>query len=246
MKLNNTKCLITGGTSGIGLATAKLFVDEGSDVTIVGRNEEKILHALETLNHSVKGLCADISSVIEIERMYQHFNNDSLDILVVNAAIAKPLPFEFVSESSFDSTVNINLKGAFFTIQKALPLLRKNSKIVVITSIANQMGSPNFSIYAATKAALRSLVKTLGLELIQKGIRINAVSPGPIETPMYDKFDLDGQQVHAIKDIISDKSPIKRFGQVEEVAKCVLFLASDDSSYMVGDEIVVDGGMCLL
>ena len=246
MKLLNTQSIITGGASGIGLATAKIFLSEGSSVSIVGRDPEKLANAKRLLNGKVKTICADVSSVDQIVRVFEDFEENSVDVLVVNAAIAKPLPFEHVSEENFDATVNVNVKGTFFTIQKALPYLKKNSKVVVITSITNQMGSPNFSVYAATKAALRSLVKTLGLELIDKGIRINAVSPGPIETPMYNKFDLEATMIQGIKDQITDKSPSKRFGTVEETAKSILFLASDESSYIVGEELVIDGGMSLL
>jgi NAD(P)-dependent dehydrogenase (short-subunit alcohol dehydrogenase family) len=246
MKLNNTKSIITGGTSGIGLETASVFISEGSSVTIVGRSELSLNNATKELKRNVQTIQADVSSTIEIDKIFDQTEKGSLDILVLNAAIAKPLPFEYVSEDNFDETVNTNIKGVFFTIQKALPYLKKNSKIIVVTSISNKMGSPNFSIYAATKAALRSLVKTLSLELISKGIRINAVSPGPIETPMYNKFNIDDAQVNQIKEQISDKAPTKRFGTTEETAKCILFLASNDSSYVVGEELVVDGGMSLL
>ena len=169
-----------------------------------------------------------------------------MDILFVNAGIAKVAPFDLVSEELFDDMVTINMKGTFFTIQKALPLLAKNASIIVTTSIVNQMGSPNVSVYGACKAALRSLVQTLGLELIGRGIRINAISPGPIDTPIFAKFGLPDEVVQVIMTEITNKSPIKRFGTPEEVAKVALFLASDDSSYIVGDEIVVDGGMSLL
>jgi NAD(P)-dependent dehydrogenase (short-subunit alcohol dehydrogenase family) len=246
MKLLNTQSIITGGASGIGLATAQMFIAEGSSVYIVGRDTKKLAQAKSMLNDDVETICADVSSVNEITSIFDEFEKNSVDVLVVNAAIAKPLPFEYVSEENFDATVNINVKGTFFTIQKALPYLKHNSKVVVITSITNQMGSPNFSVYAATKAALRSLVKTLGLELIDKGIRINAVSPGPIETPMYNKFDIEDTMIEGIKEQITQKSPSKRFGTVEETAKSILFLATDESSYIVGEELVIDGGMSLL
>lgn len=246
MKLSNMKCVITGGTSGIGLATAQTFLLEGAEVFIVGRDNDKLAGVKTHLGENVETIHADVSAVEQIQNIFEGFDDKSIDILVVNAAIAKPLPFELVTEENFDMTVNINIKGTFFTIQKALPFMKNNSKIIVITSISNQMGSPNFSVYAATKAALKSLVKTLGLELIEKGIRINAVSPGPIETPMYEKFGIGDDMINGIKQQISEKSPIKRFGSVEETAKSILFLASDDSSYIVGEELVIDGGMSLL
>jgi NAD(P)-dependent dehydrogenase (short-subunit alcohol dehydrogenase family) len=151
-----------------------------------------------------------------------------------------------VSESQFDDVVAANLKGVFFTIQRALPLLPSNASVIVTTSIANQMGSPNFSVYAASKAAVRSLVQSLGLELIGKGIRVNAISPGPIATPIWGKFGLPSGMEDAIKEEVQRKSPAKRFGEPAEVANAALFLACDDSSYVVGHEIVVDGGMSLL
>ncbi|HEV2611948.1 MAG TPA: SDR family oxidoreductase, partial [Noviherbaspirillum sp.] len=199
----------------------------GSDVLVVGSDAGKV---------------SEIASLVE--QVKERFGR--IDVLFVNAAIAKPAPFEFVTEAQFDETVGINLKGVFFTIQKALPLFSNGGSIIVTTSIANQMGSPNFSVYSASKAALRSLVQTLGLELIGKGIRINAISPGPISTPMFDRFGLPDEMVQGIKGEIERKSPIKRFGTPAEVAKAALFLATDESSYIVGDELVIDGGMSLL
>lgn len=245
MSFKDQNCLITGATSGIGYAVAEQLVSHNARVTITGRREQKLSSALDKLK-SASGCICDTSDLASIDSLYKHFEKTPIDVLVINAAVAKPLPFELVDEANFDLTMNTNFKGAFFTIQKAIPFMNSNSKVVVVTSIANQMGSPNFSAYAASKAALRSLVKTLGLELISKGIRVNALSPGPIQTEMYDKFDLGQEMVSTIKDTISDKSPIGRFGSVEEAAKAVLFLSSDDSSYIVGDEIVLDGGMSLL
>ncbi len=169
-----------------------------------------------------------------------------LDVLFVNAAVAQPAPFESVTEAQFDEMVAVNVKGVFFTIQQALPLMGEGAAIIVTTSIANQLGSPNFSVYAACKAATRSLVQTLGLELIARGIRINAISPGPISTPIWGRLGLPPGAQQPVTAEIVRKSPIKRFGQPEEVARAALFLASDESSYIVGDELVVDGGMSLL
>jgi NAD(P)-dependent dehydrogenase (short-subunit alcohol dehydrogenase family) len=146
----------------------------------------------------------------------------------------------------FDAVMSVNLKGAFFTVQKALPLLADKASVMLTTSIANQMGSPNFAVYAASKAALRSLTQTLALELIGRGIRVNAISPGPIETPIWGKFGLPSGAELAVKDEVRRKSPSQRFGTADEVAKAALFLAGDEASYVVGQEIVVDGGMSLL
>ncbi len=247
--MTNKTTLITGATSGIGLSTVKLFLENGFIVLLSGRNDQVLAKVKQEINHpNIHTYQADIASLESLNLMFENIANDGhkINCLVVNAAVAHPLPFEAVTESNFDVTMNVNFKGAFFTLQKSLPLLTKNATVVFVTSISNQMGSPNFSVYSGAKAALRSLVKTLGLELIEKGIRVNAVSPGPIETPMYSKFGLPDEILDGIQKSIKEKSPIKRFGQPEEVAKAILFLSSEQSSYIVGDEIVVDGGMSLL
>jgi NAD(P)-dependent dehydrogenase (short-subunit alcohol dehydrogenase family) len=248
MKLGGKTALITGGNSGIGLATARLFRDEGARIAISGRNPEGLDNARILLGDDALVLASDVSRVDQIElimsQVGEHFGK--LDILMVNAAIAQPEPFESVSENTFDATATINFKGAFFTIQKALPLLSDSASIIVTTSISNQMGSPNFSVYAACKAALRNLVQTLGLELINRGVRINAISPGPIDTPMWARFGFPPEITQSIRDDVIAKSPMRRYGKTDEVAKVALFLASDDSSYIIGQEIAVDGGMSLL
>ncbi len=247
-RLNGKIVLITGGVSGIGLATARLFREQGARLAITGRDPDSLARAREEFGNDALVVRSDAGKVSEIESLVEQVRQrfGRLDVLFVNAAIAKPAPFEFVTEEQFDETVGINLKGVFFTIQKALPLFSNGGSIIVTTSIANQMGSPNFSVYSASKAALRSLVQTLGLELIAKGIRINAISPGPISTPMFDRFGLPDEMVQGIKGEIERKSPIKRFGTPTEVARAALFLATDESSYIVGDELVIDGGMSLL
>lgn len=247
-RLQGKTALITGGTSGIGLATAKLFQAEGARVIVTGRSPDNLAQARETIGSEARIIASDAGNVDDIKALMAAVKQETetLDVLVLNAAIARPAPLESVSEAAFDQTVAINLKGVFFTLQQALPILREGSSVVVTTSIANQMGSPHFSVYAACKAALRSLVASLALELIPRNIRINAVSPGPIATPMFDRFGLPPEASQAIRDEIQRKSPIRRFGAPDEVAKAILFLASDDSSYLVGEEIVVDGGMSLL
>lgn len=247
-KLKNKTALITGATSGIGLAAARLFKAEGAQLIITGRDQDSLLRIRDELGSDTLVVRSDASKLSEIDALIDQIKNrfGQLDVLFANAAIAKPAPFEHVSEEGFDETVGVNFKGVFFTIQKALPLFSAKASVIVTTSITNQMGSPNFSVYSGAKAALRSLVQTLGLELISRGIRVNAISPGPITTPMFDRFGLPAEMIQAIKEEITHKSPIKRFGTPEELAKVALFLASDDSSYVVGDEIVVDGGMSLL
>jgi NAD(P)-dependent dehydrogenase (short-subunit alcohol dehydrogenase family) len=247
-KLSGKTALITGGNSGVGLATAKLFLEHGARLIITGRDPVSLEKARLDLGHDVLAVHSDAGKLSEIESLIgqakEHFGR--LDILFANAAVAHAAPFDFVSEAQFDGMVAINYKGVFFTIQKALPLMSDKASIIVTNSITNQIGSPNFSVYGSCKAALRSLVQTLGLELIGRGIRTNAISLGPIDTPMYSRVGLSADMEQAVKADIQAKSPIRRFGSPEEVAKVALFLASDDSSYIVGEEIVVDGGMCLL
>lgn len=247
-KLAGKTALITGGTSGIGLATAKLFQAEGARVIVTGRSPENLAQARETLGNEALVIASDTGNLEEIRALIGTVSRSTerLDALILNAAIAKPAPLETVSEAAFDETVAINFKGVFFTLQQALPLLREGSSVVVTTSITNRLGSPNFTVYGACKAALRSLVSSLALELIPRKIRVNAISPGPIATPMFDRFGLPAEVAQAIKTEIQDKSPIRRFGDPAEIAKVHLFLASDDSSYLVGEEIVVDGGISLL
>ncbi len=247
-RLKEKTVLITGGTSGIGFATAKLFLAEGARIAITGRDPERLAAAQKELGNETLVIHSDAGNLAEIDSLMEqakkHFGQ--LDILFINAGTAKVAPAEHASETLFDEIMDTNVKGTFFAVQKALPILGKNASIIVTTSITNQLGSPNFSIYAASKAALRSLVQSLSLELIGRGIRINAISPGPIETMIFDRFGLPHEAVRGIKGEIAQKSPSKRFGSSEEIAKVALFLASDDSSYVVGEEIVVDGGMSLL
>ncbi|HXE37485.1 MAG TPA: SDR family oxidoreductase [Azonexus sp.] len=247
-RLNGKTALITGGSSGIGLATAQLFQTEGARVAITGRSADSLRPAGEVLGGQALLIPSDAASLPAIDQLMEQIGSTfgGLDILVLNAGVALPAPLELTDEGQFDETVGTNLKGVFFTIQKALPLLRPGASIIVTTSITNQLGSPNFSVYGACKAALRSLVASLALELIPRKVRLNAVSPGPIATPMFDRFGLPAEASQAIKAQIQAKSPISRFGDPDEIAKVNLFLASDDSSYIVGEEIVVDGGMSLL
>jgi len=247
-RLQGKTALITGGTSGIGLATARLFRAEGARIAITGRDPERLAAAQAEFGEDALVIRSEAGSLAEIDALMEQAKTrfDKLDVLFLNAGVAKAAPVEMVSEKQFDEIVGINLKGVFFTIQKALPLLGGNASIIATTSITNQLGTPNFSVYGASKAGLRSLVESLSLELIGRGIRVNAISPGPIETPMFDSFGLPPEIVQGVKGEIERKSPIKRFGTPEEIARVALFLASDDSAYVVGEEIVVDGGMSLL
>lgn len=247
-RLSGKTALITGGSSGIGLATARLFLEHGARVAITGRDEATLADARKALGNDVLAIRSDASRVADIEQLMAQLAArwGHLDVLFVNAAVAGPAPFEAVNEAQFDELSDINFKGVFFTVQKALPLLSDKASVILTTSIANQMGSPNFSVYSACKAALRSLTQTLALELIGRGTRVNAISPGPIETPIWGKFGMPDELVQAARHGIVAKSPIQRFGRPDEISKAVLFLASDESSYVVGQELTVDGGITLL
>lgn len=243
-KLQGKTALITGGTTGIGLATAKLFLAEGAKVVITGQSEERVQSAAVELGNGAIAICADVSSVSNIEAMIGEVQEKlgGLDILFVNAGIGKFMPFTQIDEATFDEQLNVNYKGAFFTIQKAVPILRDNASIVLNTSINNQIGMPNSSIYAASKAALRSLARTVSGELIERGIRVNAVSPGPITTPIYQKLGFPQEMLDSFATDLQQKIPMHRFGNPDEIAKIALFLASEDSSFILGEEIVADGG----
>ncbi len=247
-RLKGKTALITGASAGIGLATAKLFHEHGARLAITARNPESLAHAQLLLGNDSLVLQSDASKLDDIERTMQKIQSQfgQLDILMINAGLSQPLPFEQINEAQFDAINATNFKGAFFTIQKALPLFSPKASVIITTSISNQRGSPNFSVYAACKAAQRSLVQTLSMELIQRGIRINAVSPGPINTLNFGKrWGWSEETIHNVRENFIRKSPMNRFGEPEEVANVALFLASDDSSYVVGTEIVVDGGTSL-
>lgn len=247
-KLSGKAALITGGNGGIGLATAKLFQEHGARLAITGRNQDTLRNAQHVLGNDALVLQSDTGKLADIDATMKEVQTrfGRLDVLFVNAGASQPAPFEHVTEERFDEVCATNFKGAFFTIQKALPLLAEGASVIVTTSVSNQRGAPNFSVYAACKAALRSLVQSLALDLIKRGIRVNAVSPGPIDIPGFgQRWDMPPETVQAVKDEFVRKAPMKRFGRPDEVAKVALFLASDDASHLVGTEIVVDGGVAL-
>lgn len=247
-KLLGKSVLITGGTSGVGLATAQLFQEHGARIAVTGRNPASLSEAKKILGTDAQVFASDVSKMADIDTLMDQVAEQfgRLEVLFLNAGIGKMGALEQVTEADFDEQISINLKGVFFTLQKALPLLNSGASVIVTTSTGNRFATPNFSVYAASKAGLRSMVQALALELIGKGVRLNAIAPGPIDTPMYGRGGLAGEALKLKKALIQEKSPCKRLGLPIEVAKAALFLACDDSSYLVGEEIVVDGGTSLL
>jgi NAD(P)-dependent dehydrogenase (short-subunit alcohol dehydrogenase family) len=247
-KLEGKVAVVTGGNSGIGLATAKEFKEQGARVVITGRDQQTLEDAKLVLGDGVEALRSDTSNLADIDRLFAVVKEKfgKIDVLFVNAGVGKFGPLESVTEDLFDSIMDTNFKGAYFTIQKALPLLNDNASIVLNASINAYIGMPNSSVYAASKAALITLARTLSAELVDRGIRVNVVSPGPVTTPIFGKLGLDEDALDEILRNVKTQVPMKRFGRPEEIAKTVLFLASDDSSFLLGTEIVADGGMSQL
>jgi len=236
------RVLITGGTSGIGLATAKLFLDGGARVLLTGRAEETLGAARRELGPHALVVKSDATSLSDLDDLAARVKREfaPLDVLFVNAGITRFAPFEGMTEAVYDEVLTVNAKGAYFTVQKIVPLMTGGGAVVVTTSVANVMGFPMISAYAASKAALRSMVRSMAREFLPRGIRINAVSPGPIETGILDKT-LSPEALGPTKQAMSEQNPMLRFGRPEEVAKAVAFLAFD-ATYTTGAELVVDGG----
>ena len=236
--------VVTGGNSGIGLATAKRLQEEGARVAISGRSRKTLDEAVKTIGNGVVAVQGDVASLGDLDKLYAEVSQKlgKIDVLFVNAGVAKFAPIGDTSESLYDEQFDINVKGAYFTIQKALPFLRDGASIVLNTSVAGTKGNPGTSAYSSTKAALRSLARTLAAELVGRGIRVNAVAPGPIVTPIFGRTGLPQEAIDEFSKKILETNPMKRFGQPEEVAAAVAFLASQDASYITGVELNVDGG----
>jgi NAD(P)-dependent dehydrogenase (short-subunit alcohol dehydrogenase family) len=244
-RLEGKVAVVTGGNSGIGLAAAKRFQEEGAKVAISGRSKKTLDEAVKTIGNGVVAVQSDVAKLSDVDKLFSEVSRKlgKIDILFVNAGIAKFVPLAETSESAYDEQFDINIKGAYFTIQKALPFLNNGASIILNTSVADSTGTAGTSAYSATKAALRSLARTAAAELVGRGIRVNAIAPGPIVTPIFGRTGLSKEAFDELAKVIVDKVPMKRFGQPEEVAAAVAFLASQDASYITGVEINVDGGL---
>lgn len=244
-ELTGKIALITGGTTGIGLATARRFLDAGATVLVTGRNPETLAAARAELGNRAEVLASDAADPAAISALFAHVQqrHGRLDVLFLNAGVALFAPLEQAPVDMFDRMWAVNVRGPWLALQAALPLLQPGASVVVNTSVVGEKGMPGASAYGATKAALRSIVRTAAAELSPRGIRINAVSPGPIETPIYGKLGMPAAAAQDFAAGVLAQVPLGRFGRAEEVASTALFLASAASSFIQGTEIAVDGGM---
>lgn len=246
-RLKGKRALITGGSSGIGLETARQFAAEGAKVAITASHPGAFEVARQEFGDALLYIASDAADAsrqrIVADTMKEHFGG--LDILFVNAGVTELKPVDAWDEAAFDRSFRTNVRGPFFLIQALLPLFGNPASIVLNASINAHVGMPNTSVYGATKAALLSLARTLSGELISRGIRVNAVSPGPISTPLYSKLGLSALELRAVSEALQNQIPARRFGKAEEIASAVLFLASDESAFTVGSELIVDGGLGL-
>ncbi|WP_435010211.1 SDR family NAD(P)-dependent oxidoreductase [Tundrisphaera lichenicola] len=244
-KFEGKVAVITGATSGLGLATAERFVLEGAHVFVTGRRQRELESAVEKIGRNVTGVQGDISRMDDLDRLYATVKDQKgrIDVLFANAGGGEFMPLGEITEAHYDKYFGINVKGTLFTVQKALPLMREGGSIVINGSMVSVKGLPAFSVYAATKAALRSFARTWSVDLKGRNIRVNVVSPGTIVTPGYkNELGLDDEQIRLMEEQSAASTPLGRTGTPDEVAKAVVFLASDDSSYVTGIELFVDGG----
>lgn len=242
--LNGKTAVITGGASGIGLATAQAFVDAGATVILFSRNRAQLEDAQRALGERASIVQGDVTKLEDLDRLYQEAaaRHGKIDVVVANAGVAKFAPVASADEAHFDQLSNVNFKGAYFTVTKALPHLNDGASVVLTSSIVNQTGLPETSVYAATKAAVRSLARTFAAELAPRGIRVNVVSPGPIETPIFEKTGLSSEQLEGFAEGAAERVALGRFGKPHEIAAPILFLASDAASFVTGADLQADGG----
>ena len=244
-KLEGKVTLITGGTSGIGLATAKSFIAEGAYVFITGRRQPELDAAVNAMGENITAVQSDVSNMADLDRLFAAIKQKQgrLDVVFANAGGGEIAPLGAITEEHFDKTFNTNVKGLLFTVQKALPLMPAGAAIILNASTASAVGTPAFSVYSATKAAVRSFARNWTLDLKDRHIRVNAVSPGVVPTPGYDHLGLSDEQIQEFITSQAANIPLGRVGTPDEIAKAVVFLASDDSSFVNGIELFVDGGM---
>jgi NAD(P)-dependent dehydrogenase (short-subunit alcohol dehydrogenase family) len=247
-RFNDKTALITGGTNGMGFATAQKLIDEGGTVIITGRSEETVSNALEKLGEKAFGIVSNAGSMEDLMNLQHEVKRyaQQVDILFVNAGYGKFAPIEYVDGDHFDELFNMLAKGSFFTVQQILPLMANGSSVIFNTSVATDIAMHNFSVYSAAKSAVQSFIKTFAVELTERGIRVNGVSPGSIKTNIFNNAGLTSEQIKsAVQDIIP-AIPFKRQGEPSEIANVVLFLASDEASYIHGAEIKVDAGISVI
>ena len=240
--LKGKKAVITGGNSGIGFATAKKFAELGAQVMITGRSADKVSSAAESL--SVIGAVADVQDLSQIDNLVDQVKREfgTIDILFVNAGIFAPAPIGQISEEMFDQQMGINFKGAIFTIEKLLPVLNEGASIINLSSINAYTGMPMTAVYAASKAALNAYTRTAATELAPRKIRVNAVNPGPTETPIFEKTGMSQEELGGFAQALQANIPLKRFAQTDEIDSLVSYLASDDAAFVTGAEFNIDGG----
>jgi NAD(P)-dependent dehydrogenase (short-subunit alcohol dehydrogenase family) len=243
-KLDNKIAVVTGGSSGIGLAAAELFVAEGAHVFIMGRRAAQLEKAAAQISRNVTTVTGDVANVDDIDRLYEVVAQEQgrVDIVMANAAFVELVPFPEATPEHFDQTFGVNVRGVFFTAQKALPLFRDGGSIVLTSSVAHKMGWSAWSAYSASKAAVRSFARSWAVELKERNIRVNALSPGAVETPFIDGLFTSRREADDARDALSATLPLGRLADPREIASAALFLACDESSYCTGTDLLVDGG----